>query len=511
MYRTDENDTGGYYFSPFDLQLLSKAPLLAAAGINALKIEGRMKSAEYVGTVVRAYRKVIDSIKDNSGIEKATAEANTILQGDFARKKTTYYFDDTHNASSVDRAAEEAIFDPASDGGTGIRLGVIKKVRGAPGGKEGLVDCTAYTPQAADSIRLHKADDSLRVSFKLTSVEKAGAANSCWLSIPDGFDLTDCVYIIQIKNNSRHYAQFIKSGSGYSKRQPGHERAPFVQYQFKKSSPVKQGAPRKKFLEPFKEGIYTAVSRIEDMYTAQSIRTQGLILSLNNKIIKQLTGERKPLPFKPQETILSLDPYCTQNDEDLLCTLLHKFIENGYNRFIVNNLSHLPLLKNTETHLIAGPYLYTFNRFSAAFLQDANLSYFVSPFENNRQNLERTWETGERNNIFVPVFAYPPLFKISGELNYGAKKFYDKNDEQFRLINESGRAAVFAEIAFSIVDKIPFLKQAGFKHFIIDFSGPPLNKQDYKAVISGAENAQPLAGTSRFNWKNGFFEPEEKK
>ncbi|MDR0388786.1 MAG: U32 family peptidase, partial [Spirochaetaceae bacterium] len=52
----------GYYFSPADLQFLEYVPDLADAGVNALKIEGRMKSAGYVGTVVSAYRRIIDGL-----------------------------------------------------------------------------------------------------------------------------------------------------------------------------------------------------------------------------------------------------------------------------------------------------------------------------------------------------------------------------------------------------------------------------------------------------------------
>ncbi|HBG36160.1 MAG TPA: peptidase U32, partial [Treponema sp.] len=41
----------GYYFSPYDLQLIDYIPDLVQAGVESFKIEGRMKSAEYVGTV----------------------------------------------------------------------------------------------------------------------------------------------------------------------------------------------------------------------------------------------------------------------------------------------------------------------------------------------------------------------------------------------------------------------------------------------------------------------------
>lgn len=49
-----------YYLSPKDLYTLDLVPQLIETGIHALKIEGRMKSAQYVAATTRAYRKAID-------------------------------------------------------------------------------------------------------------------------------------------------------------------------------------------------------------------------------------------------------------------------------------------------------------------------------------------------------------------------------------------------------------------------------------------------------------------
>ena len=58
--------TPGYLLSPRDLCGLEFIPELIKAGITSLKIEGRMKSPEYVATVTRIYRKYIDLAYDNS-------------------------------------------------------------------------------------------------------------------------------------------------------------------------------------------------------------------------------------------------------------------------------------------------------------------------------------------------------------------------------------------------------------------------------------------------------------
>ncbi|UTR14291.1 U32 family peptidase [Salipaludibacillus sp. LMS25] len=56
---TDED--APFAMSPKDLNLIEAIPKLVDAGIDSLKVEGRMKSIHYVATVVSVYRKVIDA------------------------------------------------------------------------------------------------------------------------------------------------------------------------------------------------------------------------------------------------------------------------------------------------------------------------------------------------------------------------------------------------------------------------------------------------------------------
>jgi len=56
--------TAGYLLSPHDLALYPHLPELMDAGIDSLKIEGRMKSPEYVATVVSIYRQALDALRD---------------------------------------------------------------------------------------------------------------------------------------------------------------------------------------------------------------------------------------------------------------------------------------------------------------------------------------------------------------------------------------------------------------------------------------------------------------
>ncbi len=70
LYTEEDAD---YTMSPKDLNLIQAIPQMIEAGIDSLKIEGRMKSIHYVATVTSVYRKVIDAYcedPDNFQIKK---------------------------------------------------------------------------------------------------------------------------------------------------------------------------------------------------------------------------------------------------------------------------------------------------------------------------------------------------------------------------------------------------------------------------------------------------------
>lgn len=69
-----ENERGTYIFNSKDLCMIEHLPEMIDAGIDSLKIEGRMKTALYVATVARAYRRAIDDYKKDPEIYKKNLE-----------------------------------------------------------------------------------------------------------------------------------------------------------------------------------------------------------------------------------------------------------------------------------------------------------------------------------------------------------------------------------------------------------------------------------------------------
>ncbi|MDY0349913.1 MAG: U32 family peptidase [Desulfobulbaceae bacterium] len=64
FFPVEEDERGTYIFNSRDLCLLNRLPQLIDAGVDSLKIEGRMKAVGYVGGVVRVYRAALDWLRD---------------------------------------------------------------------------------------------------------------------------------------------------------------------------------------------------------------------------------------------------------------------------------------------------------------------------------------------------------------------------------------------------------------------------------------------------------------
>ena len=69
-----ENERGTFIFNSKDLCMIEHLPELLQAGVDSLKIEGRMKTALYVATVTRTYRKAIDDLCEDPQLYQKNME-----------------------------------------------------------------------------------------------------------------------------------------------------------------------------------------------------------------------------------------------------------------------------------------------------------------------------------------------------------------------------------------------------------------------------------------------------
>ncbi|MEJ2199667.1 MAG: U32 family peptidase [Desulfuromonadaceae bacterium] len=151
-YRYRQHD--GYYFSTNDLSAIDLLPQLSEAGVISFKIEGRMKSAEYVSNVVSAYRIVLDAPPAKR--TEAAKEAKNLLKASFGRPPTKGF---------LPGGVPTDIAIPSIKGATGRLLGEVAVVRG-----QAISFKTRDRLHVGDRLRIQPKSDQSGTAFTVKTL-----------------------------------------------------------------------------------------------------------------------------------------------------------------------------------------------------------------------------------------------------------------------------------------------------------------------------------------------------
>jgi putative protease len=90
----EENERGTFVFNSRDLCMIDHIPDLLKAGVDSLKIEGRMKTALYVASVGRAYRQAIDDYLESEELYQSRIPQymDAIRKCTYRRFTTGFYY-----------------------------------------------------------------------------------------------------------------------------------------------------------------------------------------------------------------------------------------------------------------------------------------------------------------------------------------------------------------------------------------------------------------------------------
>lgn len=118
----EENERGTYIFNSKDLCMIEHIPDLVQAGIDSFKVEGRMKTALYVASVTRTYRKAIDDYFEDPALykEQLSYYKEEISKCTYRQYTTGFFYGPTTSETQI------------YDSNTYIReysyLGIVKEV-----------------------------------------------------------------------------------------------------------------------------------------------------------------------------------------------------------------------------------------------------------------------------------------------------------------------------------------------------------------------------------------------
>ena len=153
----EENDRGTFIFNSKDLCMIEHVPEMIEAGINSFKIEGRMKTALYVATVARTYRKAIDDYCDSPELYRQNLSwyKSEIGKCTYRQFTTGFYFGKPDENTQI--------YDNSTYVVESVFLGIIEEVTGS--GKIRLTQKNKFC--VGDEIEVMKPDgENIKVTVR---------------------------------------------------------------------------------------------------------------------------------------------------------------------------------------------------------------------------------------------------------------------------------------------------------------------------------------------------------
>ena len=159
---TDDKGRKGYFLSPKDLCTLELMPQLIKAGVDSFKIEGRLKSPEYVAVTTAVYRKYLDIYAQITAERSdiASDEWKAMIDPEDMRKLTQIFNRGGFTTGYLEGNPGQKILSGTSPKNQGIYVGTVAAVRPVKGRDKVLADIQAQTTNdiaQGDGVEIRRA------------------------------------------------------------------------------------------------------------------------------------------------------------------------------------------------------------------------------------------------------------------------------------------------------------------------------------------------------------------
>ena len=459
----------GYFLSPKDFQLADYIKQIKNIGITSLKIEGRLKSADYVTKTVKAYRLLIDS--DEKNYEQNLKQAKEILALDYARQKTTFNF----NVKS------ENIFEPQKSKNLGLYLGKTEN-------KTDTYFCLNCTDKifVDDTLRIVdlQKDKSQTLTVREIKDNKIFYEN---LYIENGFEvykiadgktaqdwkkirLDDCQQETKDANNEGFGSQLHKPSTVVNK--------PFIR-------------PPTKFMLP---DLFVRINNFKWLNILKNKFAIVIKLNKNNILNIKSLNNLKDYYFE-------ICPYIDEQDINLFQQTINFLFDKGCRNFFINNISHFEFFNNKKVKLFAGQNLYVLNDYSAEFLFNRKVDAFVTSWEDDLYNI-KDLAKNLKNNLIVYLSGFPEVviskMKFADEVK---NKNIKSGMDEFKVVSNADDNIVIPKYPINLLGFKNNLLKCGIKTFGIDLSYIEPNINYFTQIVKAFNIGVYINSKNKFNFE----------
>ena len=449
----------GFFLSCNDLCALSLLPELKKLRLAAFKIEGRMKSADYVAKMVRAYRLVLDARPEND--KEALTEARALLASSPSRRLTTGYFADNFNAE---------ILSPHRSGSSGQWVGTVKQIEG-----KRILVALRHELRPGDRLRPESSEGKEKQAFTVSEIFSVNGE-------PLHFGRAGEKVLLTCKLGLRRDERLMRVGTK-DKSYGG------VWQRIRNEIPAGEPFGRK-FLQPenigrlwphfdpteHREGetLIIKVAHAGDLVRAFESPAGWVMLTATRPNLERVAKQRLSAERK-RRFAWSLPPLIAQKDDRYYRLAARWYCERDFHSWELNNWGHFDFFENRQKlNLFAGYRFNVRNNAAMAELAQAGCRWSVLSLEITREELQLLSQGTCSTTPVVSLFSWPPLFtsRLVPSLDEN-KPFRTPRDETYFFEKKGGTASIYADRPVNWLGHLPSLRSYGFRSFLLDVSDGP--------------------------------------
>jgi putative protease len=365
--------SAGFYFSPKDLCALDFIEDYKRIGISSIKIEGRMRSAQYVHTVVSAYRKALDNTASIASIKYD-------LHLDLGREKTTLF---------LNKNNPKEVINTSNPSGTGHLIGTVQdktnsnfKIKS----NEKLL--------TGDKIRLHSQHGLEGKSIKINKLSFRSGLYTIVTDMVSHVGNGDYVYLIS------------RGTSNLKKREKQTNIKPIL---FRKTRPftkkiLKRHTNSKK-TKKARSTLYLKFNSIEWFSLAKPDICKGFILQCGKKDIQNIVRNNRLLNKWIKSVIIALPPFIHEKDIPFWKRNIKGLHKAGITRWMCTHIGQKDLIPQ-NCRVYTDTSTWCTNMATQHSLKKEGFNNFSYSIEDDILNLKAT---GNAKGFFI-LFSYIPLF-----------------------------------------------------------------------------------------------------
>ena len=512
----------GYFFSMNDLEAIRMLPELARAGVVSFKIEGRMRSANYVGSVVRAYRKMIDA---GSEAESVLPEVQELLYQAMGRKATAGYFSTPQ--------PEDAIT-PFHSGNIGHFIGKVISSTG-----DHVVVTLQEGVEPGDRVRHHHEKTGDRRSFTLKGIRQNSEpvllgtqGKTVSLCLPGvKADVGDALYKVDVKKRRvMESKKNVLEPKRFRKLIEKAEKKGVAAIVLKKLTvrphPVERrgtkvrSAKNRKGQRGRQESsqplpIWLRGSDLRLLSQSVVEQPERLMISLDHETMKQIRQQKKSQQRLLKSVTWVLPPVILEHDVDFYQKAVWDLLQQGCRQWMVSHVGQLQLFQGYSKKRGGGgippagkPFIladYTLNVLNSAalqFLQERGVHAVELCIEADRDSLKNVCQKKRKSQVGLTVYSRPPLFtaRLHPDFFHFNKTFISPRGERFELVQKWGQTLALPEKPFSLMSELGELKNLGIDFAVVDLSFTPLHRKAMTALRKSLFSRAKGRAQSSFNF-----------